>query len=118
MRADPDDCWGKELKITDFFLQQCSDLSILKTNRGHIPVQQATFKNKHGEQAEWVLITTTIISLYLFTPDPCCELTGEGRRLRWEDSSGIYYYNQGGDAIDVLNPNTARPWVNIYLLNL
>lgn len=46
------------------------------------------------------------------------ELTGEGRRLRGEESFGIYYYNQGGDAIDVLNPNTAQPWVNIYHLNL
>lgn len=46
------------------------------------------------------------------------ELTGEGRCLRGEESFGIYYYNQGGDAIDVLNPNTAQPWVNIYHLNL
>lgn len=46
------------------------------------------------------------------------EITGEGKHLQGERSFGIYYCNQEGDAIDVLNPNGTQPRVNICHLNL
>lgn len=64
------------------------------------------------------MLITSIISIYLFTPDSFLEITGEGRRLQGEESFGIYYCMQGGDAIDVLSPAVTQPWVNICHLNL